>query len=137
MKPCSHHSVPAFGRGTCTCIYVCRYTFSVIHFRYLPHFLQHLNSVRPGVIRFTYKTEESGSLPFLDVFVTRGENGNLTTNIFRKAAHPDQLLNFNCHHPMLVKRSVVSTLTRRGQQIPSTPNNKKQEKQYLEKRLQM
>ena len=115
-------------------MYICRYTFAVIHFRYHPHFLQHLNSVRPGVIWFTYGTEESGSLPFLDVLVTRGENGNLTTNIFCKAAHTDQLLNFNCHHPVLVKRSVVSTLTRRGQLIASTPNNKKQEKQYLEKK---
>jgi hypothetical protein len=50
-------------------------TFAIIPSRSHSHFLQHLNSVRPGVIRFTHEIEKDGTLPFLDVLVSRTEVG--------------------------------------------------------------
>ena len=108
-------------------------TFAIIHSRYLSRFLQHLNSIKPGVICFTHELETNNRLPFLEVLVTRMDNGDLITSIYRKPTHTDQLLNFHSHHPASVKRSVVSTLTRRNQIIPSTSLGIVQEKQHLKK----
>jgi len=67
---------------------------------------------------------------FLDVLVSRTDEGNLSTSIYRKPTHTNQLLDFNSHHPVSVKRSVVSTLTNT---LPLTIMAKKQEIQHLRK----
>jgi len=68
------------------------------------------------------------------VLVSRTDEGNISTSIYHKPTHTDQLLNFNSHHPVSVKRSVVSTLTDRCNTLPSTTiMAKKQEIQHLKK----
>ena len=46
-----------------------------------PPFLQYLNSIRPGVIQFTYEMERNCALPFLVVLVSRSVDGNLFTSV--------------------------------------------------------
>ena len=70
-------------------------------------------------IQFTFEMEKNGSLPFLDCEVTRGENGNLSTKVFRKKTHTDRYLNFNSHHPTHVKRGVVKCLFNRAEKLIS------------------
>ena len=106
-------------------------TFMIIRSRFLSRFLQHLNSIRPGVICFTHEIEENNTLPFLEVLVMRADDGSLNTSIHRKLTHTDQLLNFYSNHPVSNKRSVVSTLSKRGNLIPSTITAKKQEESHL------
>ena len=47
--------------------------------------LHHLNDVRP-TIKFTMEPEKDGSLPFLDIKLTRREHGTLNVTVFRKHA---------------------------------------------------
>ena len=54
-------------------------------------FNQCLNSVHPRVC-FTREAEEDGKIAFLDVLAHRQENGELTTQIYRKPANTNVIL---------------------------------------------
>ena len=53
--------------------------------------------------------EQDNKLPFLDVFVTRTEQG-FRSSVYRKPTFPGQYLNFNSHHPYKVKKGIVRCL---------------------------
>ena len=62
-----------------------------------------LNSLdATGSIKFTYKVEQDGKLPFLDILLERTDSGGLKPCIYRKPTHIDQYLNFSSHHPVEV-----------------------------------
>ena len=90
-------------------------------------FHQHLNSINPS-IQFTLELEDSKGqgLPYLDTITTR-RGTQLEVNVYRKPTHTDRYLDFSSHHSMCHKRSVVSTLLRRAQNIPSTQKGKRDE----------
>ena len=56
--------------------------------------LSHLNSVEPS-IQFTLEHEKDRHLPFLDSNVSRREQGNLETSVYRKPTHTDKHLDFD------------------------------------------
>ncbi|XP_035701215.1 uncharacterized protein LOC118433390 [Folsomia candida] len=61
--------------------------------------LQSLNSFHPS-IQFTCETEESRKLPFLDVLISRDEDGTIHRQVYRKPTHTGRYLNYNSyHHP--------------------------------------
>ncbi|UYV67863.1 hypothetical protein LAZ67_5002290 [Cordylochernes scorpioides] len=72
-----------------------------------------LNSLRP-FLKFTYELEENGSLPFLDLQLTRNQN-KIETKIHRKPTHTGSYLNFNSFGPICHKVAVVKTLSKSGQ----------------------
>ena len=93
-------------------------------------FHHHLNSINPS-IQFTLELEDTKGqgLPFLDT-ITKRRGTQLEVNVYRKPTHTDCYLDFNSHHSMCHKRSVVSTLLRihRAQNIPySTQKGKREE----------
>ena len=90
-------------------------------------FHQHLNSMNAN-IQFTLELEDTKGqgLPFLDTITTRSGT-LLEVNVHRKPTHTDRYLDFNSHHPMCHKRSVVSTLLRRAQNILLTQKGKREE----------
>ena len=85
--------------------------------------LSHLNSVEPS-IQFTLEREKDRHLPFLDLNVSRGIQGNLETRVYRKPTRTDKYLAFDSHHPICHKKSVAKTLLRRADCLPSSLDSK-------------
>ena len=84
-------------------------------------FLQHINSVDPA-IRFTVEdNKEDGSIPFLDTIVKPEADGSLSITVYRKPTHTDQYLQWNSHHHLSAKFSVIQTLSNRASTVCSNP----------------
>ena len=98
-------------------------------------FLQHINSVDPA-IKFTVEdNKEDGSIPFLDTIVKPEANGSLPITVYRKPTHTDQYLQWDSHHNLSAKFSVINTLSHRAKTVCSNPELLKQEKEHLGKTL--
>ena len=84
-------------------------------------FLQHINSVDPA-IRFTVEdNKEDGSIPFLDTIVKPEADGSLSITVYRKPTHTDQYLQWDSHHHLSAKFSVIQTLSHRASTVCSNP----------------
>ena len=59
-------------------------------------------------IQFTLEREKDRHLPFLDLNVSRGVQGNLETSVYRKPTHTDKYLAFDSHHPICHKPNLYS-----------------------------
>ena len=68
--------------------------------------LDHVNSIRPS-IQFTMEKESNSTFPILDVRISRTEQG-FETSVYLKPAFTGQYLNFNSHHPYIVKKGISS-----------------------------
>ena len=98
-------------------------------------FLQHINSVDPA-IRFTVEdNKEDGSIPFLDTIVKPEVDGSLSITVYRKPTHTDQYLQWDSHHHLSAKFSVIQTLSHRASTVFSNPELLQKEKQHLRKAL--
>ena len=97
-------------------------------------FTNHINQIDRN-IKFTCEPEEGGTLAFLDVKIHVLDDGSIKTTVFRKATHTDQYLNGLSHHPLEHKRSVVRSLLNRADNIISTVDDVKTEKDHVRKVL--
>lgn len=57
--------------------------------------------------------EKNSKIPFLDILLTHEADGSVSTTVYRKATHTDKYLDYESHHPLSHKLSVVSTLLHR------------------------
>ena len=97
--------------------------------------LQHINSVDPA-IQFTVETnKEDGAIPFLDTIVKPEANGNLSIIVYRNPTHRDQYLQWESHHHLSAKFSVINTLTHRAKPVCSNPKLLHKEMDHLRKAL--
>ena len=101
-------------------------TFVIVKRNRKSHLQDRLNSVSPEV-QFTMEDEENGHLPFLDVLVTRKEDGGLETMVSRKPTNTDNILHADSNHPMEHKISALCALFRRIETHCSTPAAKAEE----------
>ena len=74
------------------------------------------------------ETEDQGSLPFLDVRITKATDGHLTHQVYRKPTHTDRYLHYRSFHHPSVLQSVSSTLVKRAHDLS--------DKQHLQQELQ-
>jgi hypothetical protein len=71
-------------------------------------------------IKFTYETEASNSLPFLDVRVTRSpERHTFETTIYRKQTFTGLMINWNSFVPLQYKRASIDSMVPRALSICS------------------
>ena len=59
-------------------------------------------------------------VPFLNVLLTREDDGFISTSVFRKATHTDQYLAYESYHPTAYKKAVVRTLMCRAETLSSS-----------------
>ena len=106
-------------------------TFVVIKAAHKQNFLDHINSVDHH-IQFTNEDPiPDGSMPFLDISVTPGEDSSLSTTVYRKPTHTDLYMQWDSHHTISSKYSVVGTLHHRAKTICSSPQLLLQEEDHL------
>ena len=99
------------------------------------NFLEHINNVDP-VIKFTMESiQQDGAIPFLDTKVKPEANNTLCLTVFRKPMHTDLYLQWDSHHNLVAKYSVISTLTHRARTICTKLELLNQETQHLRKAL--
>ena len=79
--------------------------------------------------------KEDGSIPFLDTIVKPEVGGGLSITVYRKPAHMDQYLQWDSHHNLPAKFSVINNLSLRAKTVCSNPELFKQEKEHLRKAL--
>ena len=84
---------------------------------HIPLFLDYLNS-KHNNIRFTYEIENNGKLPFLDVLVTRTNDG-ITTSVYRKPSFTGLGTNYMSFIPRIFKINAIKTLLYRCYTISS------------------
>ena len=72
---------------------------------------------------------------FLDILITPGEDGSLSTSVFRKPTHTDLYLQWDSHHTLTAKYSVIGTLQHRAQTICSNPQLLQKEEEHLQRAL--
>ena len=61
------------------------------------------------------------SIPFLDTIVKPEVDGSLSITVYRKPTHTDQYLQWDSHHHLSAKFSVIQTLSHRASTMCSNP----------------
>ena len=92
-------------------------------------FLDYINQQHPN-IKFTYETEKNGSLPFLDILITK-HSDNYTTSIFHKKTYTGLLTNFLSFSPLRYKIGLITTLLHRTRKINNTNTGFQQDVRQL------
>ena len=85
-------------------------TFMVIKSASQYEFLDHINSVDQPIQLMVEDTWVNGSMPFLDTLVMSQLNCTLATIVYIRPSHNDQYLEWDSHHAISAKYSVVSRL---------------------------
>ena len=88
-------------------------TFAHLHCnaKYLGSKCAYTSSFDPA-IKFTVEdNKEDDSIPFLDTIVKPEEDGSLYITVYKKPTHSDQYLQWDSHHNLSAKFSVINTLT--------------------------
>ena len=92
--------------------------------------LQTINNTTNN-IKFTKEKEQNNQLAFLDVLLTRTDDGTLQTQVYKKKTHTDQILNYNSNHPIQHKISCIKTLYNRINTHCNTELTKTEQRNYL------
>ena len=98
-------------------------------------FFQHINSLEESIQFTAEDIQADGSLPFLDVLVTPQHDGTLKTSVYRKPTHTNQYLQWDSHHSISAKYSVISTLYHRAKEVCSTDQQLKEEQEQIKQAL--
>ena len=98
-------------------------------------FFKHINTI-DDKIQFTKEAGRSdGSMPFLDTLITINVDGSLNTKVYRKPTHTDLYLQWDSHHSIAAKYSVINTLHYRAKAVCSNKQLLKEEEDHLQKVL--
>ena len=90
-------------------------------------FLEHINKVDPA-IKFTVEgTQGNGAIPFLYNIVTPQADGSLSITVYQKPIHTDQYLQWDSHHSVSSKYSVIVTPPTRQKQFAPTQSFSRKE----------
>ena len=77
-----------------------------------------LNLIHPN-IKFTSELESANCLPFLDVLLTRPDDGFIQRSIYRKKTWKGQYIHFESFAPMSHKRGLVKSCFGRARKLSS------------------
>ena len=94
-------------------------------------FLEYINSIDEHIQLTCEDQREDGSMPFLDILITYEEDGSLSTTVYRKPTHTDLYLQWDSHHTLTSKYSMIGILHHRAKTICSSPQLLQKEEDHL------
>ena len=98
-------------------------------------FLEHINKVDP-TIKFTVEgIQENGTIPSLNTLVKPEADNSLSITVYRKPVHTEQYLQWDSHHNLAAKFSVIITLTHRAKTVCTGTDLRNKEMHHLRKAL--
>ena len=74
-------------------------------------------------------------MPFLDTLVTPQSDGSLETTVYRKPTHTNQYLQWDSHHTISNKYSIISSLLHRAKNICSNQHLLEEEQMQIQRAL--
>ena len=83
-------------------------------------FLEHINKMDPHIHFTAEDAKADGSIPVLDTLVMPQSDYSLFTSVYRKPTHTDLYLQWDSHHHLAAKFSVMNTLKHRAKTVPTT-----------------
>ncbi|CAH8868003.1 unnamed protein product [Trichobilharzia szidati] len=102
--------------------FYCRYmddTFLIMkNEKEAKNILDKFNEVHPA-INFTIEKEKDSSISFLDVLMTRKEDGKIRRSVYRKPTSTGQYTHFLSFVPLKYKRNLIKCLVHRAREICS------------------
>ena len=106
-----------------------------IEANYKGEFFHYINSMDDNM-KFTAETTRvDGAMPFLDTLVIPQNDGSLSTTVYRKPTHTNQYLQWDSHHAISNKYSVISSLLHRAKGICSTQEQLEEEQTHIHRVL--
>ena len=105
---------------------------SIIKTQHIKTLFDTINNITNG-IKFKMEKEKDRQIAFLDVLLTRTDNGTIETQVYRKETHTDQILNYNSNHPTQHKISCLRTLLNHTETHCNTTEAKTKELNHLYK----
>ena len=106
-------------------------TFVVIESSRKEEFLENINNMDPHIEFTTEDAKPDGSLPFLDTVVLPQPDNSLLTSVYRKPTHTDLYLQWDSHHHLSAKYSVINTLRHRARTVCSNNELLLEEEDHL------
>ena len=110
-------------------------TFVIQEEQYKNEFLHHINSLDDNIKFTAESTKADGSMPFLDTLVTPQSDGRLATKVCRKPTHTNQYLQWDSHHAISNKYSIISSLLHRAKNICSNQQLLEEEQAQIHRTL--
>ena len=102
---------------------------------YKQAYLDHINSIDLP-IKFTVEgTQGNRTIPFLETLVTPLAHNSLSFKVYQKPTHTDQYLQWESHHSLSAKYSVIGTLTHRAKVVCTDPYLLQSEINHLRRAL--
>ena len=98
-------------------------------------FLDHINKVDPAIKLTIEDNKESGTIPFLDALFKPEADNSLSITVYRKPMQTDQYLQWDSHHNLVAKYSMISTLTHSARTVYTRPELLNKEIHHLRKVL--
>ena len=84
-------------------------------------FQQHINSIYPSIKLTTTREDVNGSIPFLDILLTRHADNTYNTELYIKDTHSGISLHYQSAHPRITKENTLKNELRRAIRLSSTP----------------
>ena len=109
--------------------------FSTVHKICLQELLKHINNLHLQT-QFTKEEGNNSTLSFLDTLVQRNNDKTISVKIYRKPTHTNQYLKYTLHNPTSAKRSVITALFDRADNVVSNEKDKIEEKSHILAALQ-
>ena len=98
-------------------------------------FLEHINSIDLAIKFIVEGSQGNGGIPFLDTLVTPETDSSLSFTVYCKPTHTDQCLQWDSHHNLSAKYSVIGTLTHGAKTVCTKPELLQKELSHLREAL--